>query len=218
MNRLMPSLVFLTILVSTTCAQDDDARKAYLARRAAEKEAAEKAVKELGARNYGTLTADEFIRLAYAYNELGNNQLALDAICRVSDEVLAEKKQLDMKATCFHNASSGNDQSSRLRELAFIDRCLDKKYGNQGVWLWRKASLVCQSSVDTRVLAGSVVGDNPGRIIDREQYEYSFELLQRAFSVEPQLLTLSGIGPEFTRSQDFPLLSSEARFQELMTK
>ena len=216
MNRWMPPLVFLTILVSTALAEVDDARKANLARRAAEKEAAEKAVKELSARNYGTLSADEFIRLAYAYNELSNNQLALDAICRVSDEVLAEKKQLDMKATCFHNASSGDDKSNRLRELAFIDRCLDKKYGNQGVWLWRKARLVCQSSVDTRLLVGSVVGENHVRIIDREQYEYSFELLQRAFSVEPKLLTLSGIGPDFTRNQDFPLLSDEARFKELM--
>jgi hypothetical protein len=216
MYRWILPLVVLTSLVSTTLAEDDEARKANLARRAAEKEAAEKAVKELSARNYGTLTADEFIRLAYAYNELGNNHLALDAICRVSDDVLAEKKQLDMKATCFHNANSGDDKSNRLRELAFIDRCLDKKYGNQGVWLWRKARVVCQSSVDTRLFAGSVAGEHHGRILDREQYEYSFELLQRAFAVEPKLLTLSGIGPEFTRSQDFPLLSDEARFKELM--
>jgi hypothetical protein len=36
--------------------------------------------------------------------------------------------------------------------------------------------------------------------------------------VEPKLLTLSGIGPDFTRNQDFPLLSDEDRFKELMKK
>ena len=219
MNRRVHYFLPLAVLaafVSTAVAEDDADRKAYLAKRAAEKAAAEMAVKELSARDYATLNADEFIRLTYAYNELGDNRLALDAVCRVSDDVLAVKKQLDLKATCFHNVNFGNDKSSRVRELAFIDRCLDKKYGNQGVWLWRKAKLVCQASVAPAQL--TLPDATEAHIIDREQYEYSFELLQRAFVVEPKLLSLAGVGPEFTWSQDFPLLCDEARFKELMKK
>lgn len=222
MNRWALPFVLLVVLagssVSTAFAEDDAARKAYLAKRAMEKAVAEATVKELGARDYGTLSAEEFIRLAYAYNELNDDRMALDAVCRVPDGVLAEKKQLDLKETCFGNVSSDEDKTVRFRELAFIDRCLDKKYGNQGVWLWRKARLVCRSSVSSPIpTVGDVIGVE-ARVIDREQYEYSFELLKRAFEVEPKLLSNSGIGPEFTRSQDFPLLSDEDRFQELIKK
>lgn len=220
MSRCLPSFLFLAFSLSAAFAEDEDSaeRKAYLAKRAAEKGAAEKAVKELGARDYGTLAADEFIRLAYAYNELGDNRLALDAICRVPDEVLAEKKQLEMKSICFGNLSSGGDKSLQLRELAFIDRCLDKKYGKEGVWLWRKARLLCQASVAPAIpTRGDVIGHERS-IIDRQQYEYSFELLQRAFAAEPKLLSLVEIGPSFSRDLDFPVLSDEARFKVLMKK
>ena len=210
-------LVILAMMSRGVAGEETDERKAYLAKRAAEKTAAERAVKELSVRDYATLSADDFIRLAYAYNELSDNRLALDAVCRVPDDVLAEKKQLDLKAICFHNVNSGDDKNSRIRELAFIDRCLDKKYGNQGVWLWRKAKLICRSSVSPAV---PTIGDNIGgesHILDRQQYEYSFELLKRAFEVEPDLASLTGV-PDFMSSQDFPLLSDEARFKELMKK
>ena len=211
-------VLLLAVFLSTAVSEDDAARQAYLAKRAAEKAAAEQAVKELTARDYATLSADEFIRLSYAYNELGDNPLALDAVCRVSDEVLAAKKQLDLKAICFHNVSSGDDKTSRLRELAFIDRCLDRKYDNQGVWLWRKAKVICQSSISPAILTrGDRIG-NEARIIDREQYEYSFELLKRAFEVEPKLFHLAGVGHDFMWGSDFPLLSGEPRFKELMQK
>jgi hypothetical protein len=58
---------------------------------------------------------------------------------------------------------------------------------------------------------------NAGRASHRRCYSTVAEQ-RRAFSVEPKLLTLSGIGPDFTRNQDFPLLSDEDRFKELMKK
>jgi hypothetical protein len=210
--------LILALMATSAFSQDDAARQAYLQKRAEEKAAAERAVKELSARDYGTLTADEFIRLAYAYNELGDNLLALDAVCRVPDDVLAKKKQLDLKAICFHNVRSSEDMAAHFRELAFIDRCVDKKYDNQGVWLWRKASLLCQSSVSPAALT---IGDQIGsgaRVIEREQFEYSFELLERAFQVEPKLWRQAGVAQEFMWSQGFPLLCDEPRFKELMKK
>ena len=216
-SYLLP-VVFIAVSLSTALSEDDAARKEYLANRAAEKAAADHAVKEISARDYATVSADEFIRLAYAYNELGDNPLALDAVCRVSDEVLAEKKQLDLKAICFHNVSSGDDKTNRIRELAFIDRCLDRKYENQGVWLWRKAKVICQSSVAHAIpTRGDQIGSE-AHMIDREQYEYSFELLKRAFEVEPKLYNLAGVGHEFMWAGDFPQLSGEPRFKELMQK
>lgn len=220
-TNLISRLAILAFLASVSMASDgdeSDERKAYLAKRAAEKAEAEQTVKELTVRDYATVSADEFIRLSRAYNELGDNRLALDAVCRVSDEVLAAKKQLDLKAICFHNVNSGDDKTNLIRELAFIDRCLDRKYGNQGVWLWRKAKVICQSSSVPAVLTrGDLIGSE-AQIIDREQYEYSFELLQRAFEVEPNLFHLAGVGHEFMWGQDFPLLSGEARFKEMMQK
>jgi tetratricopeptide (TPR) repeat protein len=216
---LFTAALFLTALASDTYGQaNDDERKAYLAKRAAEKAAAEQTVKELTVRDYATVSADDFIRLALAYNELGDNRLALDAVSRVSDDVLAQKKQLDLKAICFHNVSSGDDKTARIRELAFIDRCLDRSYPNQGVWLWRKAKVVCQSSVSLAIhTRGDVIGEE-ARVIDREQYEYAFELLERAFKTEPNLFNLAGVGHEFMWGQDFPLLSKELRFKELMKR
>jgi len=211
------SLVFVVLAVSVSPAfsEEDADEKAYLAKRAAKTAAAEQTVKDL-TRNYATLTADDWIRLAYAYNELGDNRLALNAICRVSDKVLAEKKQLDLKATCFHNVNYGQDKTNWIRELAFIDRCLDKKYGNQGVWLWRKARDLCQSSVTRASIIGGELSSDV--IIDREQYEYSFELLERAFAAQPDLIELDYVGVDFLWGQDFPLLSDEPRFKELMNK
>ena len=214
MKRSIGFLLFIICcLVSTAFSQDDAERKAYLAKRAEERAVAEQTVQDLPGRDH--LTADELIRLAYAYNELGDHRLALDAVCRVSDEVLAEKHQLQMKATCFHNVNFGKDKSNLVRELAFIDRCLDRKYGNQGVWLSRKAKVVCQSSVAPVTITIQYVG-NEDRIVDPELYEYSFELLKRAFEVEPKLLEL--VGHDSIWSQGFPLLRDEARFKELINR
>jgi hypothetical protein len=209
----------LAILPAVALAQDDDAaRAAYLARRAAEKKAAEEAVEKLGGGDLGVLTADENIRLCRAYNELGNNDLALAAVCRVPDAVLAERKQLELKAICFHNVNSSGDNKdqNRLRELAFIDRCLDRGWGNQGVWLWRKAKVICQASVAPAIpTRGDVIGEAE-RILDREQYDYSFELLQQAFKVEPKLRELSDVSHEFMWPGAFPILHKEPRFLKLV--
>jgi hypothetical protein len=218
LNRGLSVLVILAMMLRGVTGEETEERKAYLAKRAAEKAAAEQAVKELTVRDYATLNPDDFIRLSLAYNELSDNRLALDAICRVPDKVLAEKKQLDLKAICFQNMNSGEDKGNRIRELAFIDRCLDRRYGNQGIWLWRKAKVVCQSSVAPAI---PTRGDNIGSeayVIDREQYEYAFELLQRALEAEPNLRDLAGVGHEYMWGQDFPMLSEEARFKELMKK
>src|SRR5436190_2119110 len=215
MSTKLLTIVFLFIVSISLADEDSPARKAKLARDAAEKAAAEKTIAELSQRNYGTLTSDEFIRLAYAYNHVTNNRLAMDAINRVPDAYLAEKKQLDFKATCFHNVKSDDNGASRVRELAFIDRCLDKKWGNQGVWLWRKAKLLCQTSVTLNLGPGFANGPQ-FTISDKEQYEYSFEVLKRAFEVEPKLKDLDSVGVDWLWSQDFPGLSTEQRFKDLM--
>jgi hypothetical protein len=100
--------------------------------------------------------------------------------------------------------------------LAFYDRCLDREYSNRGLWYWRKASLLCRTSVESVVHPRTGVAEP--RICDREQYEYAFELLKRAFEVEPKLLNLNSVGAEFLWSNSFPLLSTEPRFKKLMGK
>jgi len=210
-------MILPLIFAANLFAADDDAKgKQYEAKRAAEKAAAELAVKELTVREQETLSPDDFIRLSMAYNELGDNRLALEAVCKVKDEVLAAKKQLDNKAVCFQNMSRGEDKMIRIRELAFIDRCLDRRWGNQGVWLWRKSKVVCQSSVTLEIpTRGDQIG-SPAHIVDREQFEYSFELLKQAFEAEPNLYNLAGVGHDFMWVSDFPLLNQESRFKELM--
>jgi hypothetical protein len=215
---VMLLLLLVTVPAIGAAEEDDPARKAYLLKRAEEKAAAEQTVRELSSQDQALMGPDDCIRLSLAYNEIGDHRLALEAVCRVADDLLALKKQLDLKAICFHNVNSGDDKSARIRELAFIDRCLDRKYDNQGVWLWRKAKLVCQSSTSPAIpTRGDEIGSE-ARILDREQYEYAFELLTRAFEVEPKLFDIGGVGHEFTWEQDFPLLSKEARFQTLMRK
>jgi hypothetical protein len=82
-------VLFVVGTLASAAGEDSDERKAYLAKRVAEKVAAEQTVKELTVRDYATVSADEFIRLSLAYNELGDNRLALDAVCRMPDDVLA---------------------------------------------------------------------------------------------------------------------------------
>lgn len=54
-------------------------------------------------------------------------------------------------------------------------------------------------------------------IVDREQFEYAFETLKRAFEVEPKLLALPSVRANLRHSpQDFPILRSEPRFRKLM--
>lgn len=210
---LIPFLFSSLLLAADN--EEDAKRKEYLARREAEKAAAEAAVKELTVRDEEKMSADDYIRLAMAYNELGDNPKALEAILKVKDEVLAAKKSLESKAIYFHNVSH-SDRGVKARELAFIDRCLDRRWGNQGVWLWRKAKVICQTSVEPAVpTRGDQIG-GPARIIDREQFEYSFELLQQAFAAEPNLYHLAGVGHDFMWPSDFPVLSEEPRFKEMM--
>lgn len=213
---LLASLFFPALAVAQTD-ENDAARKAYLEKRAAEKASAETTVRDLTARDQGDLSADDCIRLAYAQNELGDNQAALVAVCRVTDDVLAEKKQLELKAICLHNAS-GSDPAIRIREFAFIDRCLDRKYESEAVWLWRKAAVICRSAVaPPRLTIGDNIGDVE-RILDREQYEYAFELLERACRLDLDALQARGIAHSFMWPSDFPKLHTEERFVELIKK
>jgi hypothetical protein len=197
---------------------DGPERKAYLERRAQEKAAAEKTVAHLTKQDFGKLSAGDFVRLALAYNELGDNPAALDAINRAPESYLAKHGRLDLKAVCLHNVnSSGTDRAGLLRELAFYDRCIDRHYGNVGLWHWRKASLLCRASVSVDLPRGALARPGP-RVVDREQYEYAYETLERAFKAEPGLLRLGTVGVEDFWASDFPLLSSEARFKKLMGK
>jgi tetratricopeptide (TPR) repeat protein len=199
-----------------TVIKNEQEREAYLRRRAKEKAAAQKAVAELAQKDFGKLSHDEFIRLALAYNELGDNTRSLEAINQVPEAYLAKKGKLDLKAIAFHNVnfSLSGDKASLLRELAFLDRCIDRRYDNLGLWYWRKAKLLCRTSVTTEFHnrpSGAEL-----RVIDREQYEYAYEMLKKAFEVEPNLLSLDSVAAEFLWSQDFPILSSEPRFKKLM--
>jgi tetratricopeptide (TPR) repeat protein len=196
----------------------DRERELYVQRRAKEKAAAEKAVAELTQKDFGKLSHEEFIRLALAYNELGDKARSLEAINRVPESYLAKKGKLDLKAIAFHNVncSLSGDKASLLRELAFLDRCIDRRYDNLGLWYWRKAKLLCRTSVSTEIRTRPPGAEQ--RIIDREQYEYAYETLKKAFEVEPNLQSLDSVGAAFLWSQDFPILSSEARFQKLMGK
>jgi tetratricopeptide (TPR) repeat protein len=215
MNRISLILPFVLLAgILSTAVGDYAAQRAYRAKRAKETAMAEQTVKELLLRD--NLTADDYIRLALAHNELSQHAPALDAIAHVPDEVLAQKNQLDLKASCFHNVNFGADKGGWIRELAFIDRCLDKKYGNRGVWFMRKAKVVCQSSVAPAVPTIHNVIGHEAYIIDREQFEYAFELLQRAFDVEPNLLQLEG--DEEIWGGGFPLLRDEPRFKDLVKK
>jgi hypothetical protein len=196
---------------------DDREREAYLQRRAQEKAAAEKAVAELT--DWGKLSNEDLIRLALAYNELGDNPRCLDVINRVPESYLAEKGKLDIKAVAYSNANSslGDDKAFLLRRLAFLDRCIDRRCDNLGLWYLRKATLLCQTSVATEFHNRTLTVEQ--RIIDREQYEYAYETLKRAFEAEPNLLQLKSARVEvlFVQSS-FPILSSEARFKKLMGK
>jgi tetratricopeptide (TPR) repeat protein len=167
----------------------------------------------------GKLSNEDLIRLALAYNELGDNTRCLDVINRVPESYLAEKGKLDLKATAFGNANSSlsDDKAFLLRWLAFLDRCIDRRYDNLGLWYWRKARLLCRTSVATEFHNRNLAVEQ--RIIDREQYEYAYETLKRAFEAEPNLLRLKSAGVEFLFIQEsFPILSSEARFKKLMGK
>jgi hypothetical protein len=195
----------------------DPQREAYLARRAREKAAAEKTVAQLTGQDFARLSSEDFIRLALAYNELGENPKALDAINRVPESYLARRGQLRLKAVCLHNVNSSArpGQAGLLKELAFYDRCIDRRYGNLGLWYWRKAKLLCRTSVTVDLPTGGLAKPQM-RVVDREQYEYAYEMLERAFKVEPNLLRLESVGVEAFWAGDFPMLSSEARFKKLM--
>jgi hypothetical protein len=190
------------------------AGKADLSWSEQEKAAAEKVVAQLTNQDIAKLSKEELIRLATAYNELDDATRALDAINRIPESYLAEKGKLIDKAILLANVSSspGADNVSLLKELAFLDRCIDRRRGNPGLWYWRKAKLLCRNSVL------SLPNVAPS-IVDREQFEHAYETLKRAFEVEPNLLALDSVRADRRCSpQDFPILNSEPRFKKLMEK
>jgi hypothetical protein len=110
------------------------------------------------------------------------------------------------------NSRPGADKVNLLKELGFLDRCIDRRYPNPGLWYYLKARLLCQTSVS------SLPNAEPS-VVDREQFEYAFETLKRAFEVEPKLLDVPWVRANRRHSpQDFPILRSEPRFKELMEK
>jgi hypothetical protein len=179
-----------------------------------EKAAAEKVVTQLTKQDFAKLSNEDLTRLATAYNELDDPMRALAAINRIPESYLAEKGQLIDKAILLANVSSspGADKVNLLKELAFLDRCIDRRYGNPGLWYWRKAKLLCGDSVF------SLPNAEPS-IVDREQFEHAYETLKRAFEAEPNLLALASVRADRRCSpQDFPILNSEPRFKKLMEK
>ena len=110
------------------------------------------------------------------------------------------------------NSRPGADKVNLLKELAFLDRCIDCRYPNPGLWYYLKARLLCRTSV-------SFLPNAEPSIVDREQFEYAFETLKRAFEVEPKLLDVPWVRANRRHSpQDFPILRSEPRFKKLMEK
>jgi len=193
---------------------DDTKREEAISRAAKEKAAAEKVVAELTRQDSAKLSKEDLMSLATAYNELDDHTRALDAINRIPESYLAEKGKLINKAILLINVNSspGADKVNLLKELAFLDRCIDRRYGNPGLWYWYKAKLLCGNSVL------SLPNAEPS-IVDREQFEYAYETLKRAFEVEPKLLALPSVRADRRHSpQDFPILRSEPRFKKLMEK
>jgi hypothetical protein len=179
-----------------------------------EKAAAEKVVADLARQDPAKLSKEDLVRLSLAYNELGDLTRALDAINQIPESYLAEKGKLIDKAIALANVNSrpGADKVNLLKELAFLDRCIDRRYPNPGLWYYLKARLLCRTSVS------SLPNAEPS-IVDREQFEYAFETLNRAFEVEPKLLDVPWVRANRRHSpQDFPILRSEPRFKKLMEK
>jgi hypothetical protein len=209
---------------------DDEIRAVYLRQRAEERADAQRAIDELAKRQPSEMTPADYYRLFRAYNELGPGQAALEAINQIPEAYLAEHKLLDSKVTAFHNVNFSIDVSepmfqlnippqvprSILQELLFYDRCLDRGYGNAGEWYWRKAKRLCRMSVWTSY--SRFTNSTHSYVINREQYEYAFELVQRAFEVEPNLLQLDSLHMELMLGQPFTLLETELRFQQLIER
>lgn len=218
------AILLMTCLAAVVRA-DDPEREEYLRQRAAEKATAEAIVAEL-TREDRRNTPDDWLRLTRAYNELGDHAKCLEAIWHVPESYLAEHGELELKAVVYHNVNFGYannpffvgflEQYNRNQlwgqELLFFDRCIDRGYVNKGVWLYRKAKLLCRSSVETYYFgSGRPMHD----VRDRERYEHAFALLERAFEVEPNLLEIHAIQRDVEFGNKFTLLETEPRFQRL---
>lgn len=221
----MNCLILLVALVAQS-GNDTAEQRARWAREEA-KTAAERLVAELLARDFVMLSNTDRLWLCRAYNELGQHTDALRIVNSIPEEWLAKNNELDAKATCYHNVNydggtSKDRPSSRFaNELAFIQRCLDKGYGSRGVWLSRKAGLLCRTSAHYPVMPPDAArfGGEPFPVIhDREQYEDAFETLKKAFAAEPRLIEIEAFTFQFAPDAEFPVLSQEDRFQDLMKK
>src|SRR5262245_38227197 len=103
---------------------------ALFAQKGTPEEEARKLIKELTAAEKTTLTNDERLALARAYNEIGKDQEAVDAIIPIPEPWLNANNALKSKMAFYHNMlNEPNATKYYAGYLAFLDRCLENKMG-----------------------------------------------------------------------------------------
>lgn len=217
-QRICIVIVVFWICCSSRSTAEDTPKKPW----EIEKERYAKFLEEIALEGTDYFTNENLVKIARAYNSVGNNPAALAAIDSVSEEWLNENGQLMSKWIYLHNVgfhAEINDpwgmQSFTRRpkqdKLRFVNRCLENGYKDRGFWLAQKAHHLYQASI-------SNVADHRVRkpyyyTHDRKMYDKSFETLKLAFDVDPNFM----IDPMLRlTSLHFPAMEVEPRFKQLM--
>jgi len=163
--------------------------------------------------NSDTNTARERTQLADAYNELGEDQKALNIYSTIPEEWLAKNQGIGRKLDYYLNIRNEPDANAyHVQYLAFIQRCLDRKVGNRRELLVHKASLLCRTS-------GAVYPQNRFRIENREQYEDAFRTFRMALWLSktrsPTTSSVQLMTEGFHSREFFPGMHAEPRFKTL---
>lgn len=206
---IFPMIVMLFALDPSTSAVPIDSE-----------ETANRATAEFISHEPGALSNEELCDLAHVYNELHEDKKAFDTLNSVPESYLAKNNKLGAKFIYYHNMLNKPDAAAyHVGHLAFIQRCIDKHYGQRRIWLFYKASILCRTSVKSPE-AGPEKDAQPV-ISDRNQYEYAFETLKQAAETRP----VKGItGPNmstpdsFHAREWFPVMHKEARFEKVFEK
>lgn len=150
----------------------------------ASEEAANRATAEFICHEPGALSNEELCDLAHVYNELHQDKKAFDTLSSVPESYLVKENKLGAKLIYYHNMlNEPNAATYHVGYLAFIQRCIDKNYGQRRIWLFCKASILCRTSVSSTE-AGPEKDAQPD-ISDGNQYEYAFEILKQAAETRP---------------------------------
>ncbi len=157
--------------------------------------------------------------LARAYNELGENKKAFEALNPVPEEYLAANHKLGAKRIYYHNLVHNVEKSEYfVGYLAFVQRCIDKDYPGKRIWLLWKASILCRTSVRRTSDAKDEI---PAfKIVDYNQYEQAYETLKQGLAVPSSKSDdIDIFGPLFPiepMANHFPRMHKEPRFKRLL--